>query len=76
MNARINHQIIEKDGVPMFALLPYDKYLRAHQSLFSLSHTSGKISPLSYAILQKIHPAGLSKSLLCGWMSRRIAGKR
>ncbi|MFQ5434481.1 MAG: helix-turn-helix domain-containing protein [Anaerolineae bacterium] len=27
MNARINHQIIEKDGDPLFVLVPYEEYL-------------------------------------------------
>ncbi len=27
MNALINHQVIEKDGQPLFVLVPYDEYL-------------------------------------------------
>jgi predicted transcriptional regulator len=26
MNAPINHQVIEKDGQPLFVLVPYDEY--------------------------------------------------
>jgi ribosome-binding protein aMBF1 (putative translation factor) len=31
MNERINHQIIEKNGVPLFVLVPYDEYISSHQ---------------------------------------------
>ena len=31
MNKPINHQIIEKDGVPLFVIVPYDEYIRTRQ---------------------------------------------
>ena len=31
MNERINHQIIEKNGVPLFVLVPYDEYIISYQ---------------------------------------------
>ncbi len=30
MNERINHQIIEKNGVPLFVLVPYDEYISSY----------------------------------------------
>jgi DNA-binding XRE family transcriptional regulator len=31
MNKRINHQIIEKDGVPLFVLVPYEEYVSSYK---------------------------------------------
>ena len=31
MNERINHQIIEKNGVPLFVLVPYDEYISSYK---------------------------------------------
>ena len=31
MNERISHQIIEKNGVPLFVLVPYDEYISSRQ---------------------------------------------
>ena len=31
MTERINHQIIEKNGVPLFVLVPYDEYISNYQ---------------------------------------------
>ena len=30
MTERINHQIIEKNGVPLFVLVPYDEYISSY----------------------------------------------
>ena len=30
MNERINHQVIEKNGVPLFVLVPYDEYISSY----------------------------------------------
>jgi hypothetical protein len=35
--------------------------------------SQGKINPSSFAILPETRPNGLSKPLLCVWMSRRFA---
>jgi len=32
MGLHIKHQIIEKDGVPLFVVIPYDEYIRTHQN--------------------------------------------
>lgn len=31
MNEHINHQIIEKNGVPLFVLVPYDEYISSYR---------------------------------------------
>ena len=31
MNERINHQIIEKNGVPLFVLVPYDEHISSYK---------------------------------------------
>jgi len=33
MKAHIEHQVIEKDGVPLFVLVPYDEYFRPKRVL-------------------------------------------
>ena len=33
MNERINHQIIEKNGVPLFVLVPYDEYISSYKDV-------------------------------------------
>ena len=31
MNVHINHQVIEKNGVPLFVLVPYNEYISRYQ---------------------------------------------
>ena len=39
MKAHIEHQVIEKDGVPLFVPVPYDEYFRPKR----ISEDEGKV---------------------------------
>lgn len=59
MKARTDHQIIEKDGVPLFVLVPYDEYLKMERN----DRGEGKVF-LPHDVVEKhlIEGKGLARS--------------
>ena len=61
MNVHTKHQVIKKDGVPLFVIVPYDEFIEGIQS----SKKSAAKTYLPQAVVEKAAIDG--KSLLRAW---------
>ena len=58
MNTPTKHQIIQKDGKPLFVLVPYDEYVRSTKRSPSKTY-------LPHAVVEKVAVEG--KSMVRAW---------
>ena len=64
MKAHIEHQVVEKDGVPLFVLAPYDEYFRPKR----VSEDEGKVYlPHEVVVSHTIN----GKSLPRAWLEHK-----